>query len=201
MVNNADKKGAELASREGRQLLGELWVLVPGFIWSLLFFFGGLQMEFDCGAVPILIGMGTAILIGLRLFHVLFPGSKIGAFKTAGLGQEFDRMKDEIEEETLKGRVPEEPPKKKIPFRTELKAFGALIGSSLSFILFGYLVGIFFVIAGTSYYYGYRNKVHILVNLVAMYVVVYGILYKLLGADADFGVLLGPILTSMGFIR
>lgn len=196
----SDEKIPDLDSKERRKLIGELWVLLPGFVFALTLFGGSFQMEFDAGAVPMLLGVGTAILIGMRIFHVFFPDSKIGAFKEAGLSGEFDRIKDEIEEERLKNKVPEDQAKKKIPFRTELKAMVALIGSSLAFILFGYMVGIFFVIVGTSYYYGYRNKVQILVSLVSLYIIVYGILYKMLGAPADYGVLLEPILKSLGVV-
>jgi hypothetical protein len=199
MSVTSDEKVSDLAPKEQKKLRGELFVLVPGLIFALTLFAGSFQMEFDAGAVPMLIGLGTAILIGMRIFHVLFPKSKIGAFKEAGLGGDFDRLKDEIEEETLKGKY-EEKPARKITFRTEIKAFGALIGSSLSFILFGYLVGIFFVIVGTSYYYGYRYKGHILISLVSMYIIVYVILYKMLEAPADYGLLLEPILRSLGLI-
>ena len=156
-------------------------------------------MELDSGAVPMLIGAVTAILTGMRIFHIVFPKSKIGSFKEAGLSGDFDRLKDDIEEEMLKGKYQEEPAGE-ITFRTEIKAFGALIGSSLAFILFGYLVGVFFVIVGTSYYYGYKEKLHILVSLVSMYIIVYGILYKMMGAPADYGLVLEPVLRSLGFI-
>jgi len=39
-----------------------------------------------------------------------------------------------------------------------------------------------------------------LVSLVSLYIIVYGILYKMLGAPADYGVLLEPILKSLGVV-
>ncbi len=72
--------------------------------------------------------------------------------------------------------------------------------SQLIFLLLGYIVGTFFVVVGTSYYYGFRNKTQIAISLASMYLVVYIVLYKLLEAPADFGLLLDPILQSFNLL-
>jgi hypothetical protein len=56
------------------------------------------------------------------------------------------------------------------------------------------------VIVGTSYYYGYKDKAPLLISLVSLYLVVYVVLYKLLDAPADFGLLLEPILRSLNLL-
>ena len=96
------------------------------------------------------------------------------------------------------------PGKKKaapeVTFGKEAKAFVGLLGCFLIFFLLGYLVGTFFVIVGASYYYGFKKKGIILISLISMYFVVYGILYKLMGAPLDYGVVghwLKPILRSL----
>ncbi len=149
--------------------------------------------------MPMAIGFITIVLSGMRLFHLIFPRSKIGDFKEAGLSGEFDSIKEEIEEVALKGRYEEEK-SKEITFREERKAYIALIGSFFVFILLGYLVGLFFVIVGISYYYDFKKKGPLLITLASMYLIVYGILYKLMGAPAYFGILLTPILKSLRFI-
>jgi hypothetical protein len=199
-VNNTSKtKRSELSAKELKDLREELWIILPFFIFALYIFLGSFKYKFEARTVPMLIGAVTTLLSGMRLFHIIFPKSKIGQFKEAGLAGEFDTIKDKIEEETLKGKY-EEAPTKEITFRDERKAFFALIGSFVAFLLFGYLVAIFFVIVGTSYYYGYKEKVKIFISLVSMYVICYLVLYKLLGAPEDFGILLEPILKSLNLI-
>jgi hypothetical protein len=82
----------------------------------------------------------------------------------------------------------------------EKKAFYALIGCFIASLLFGYMFAMVFVIAGTSYYYGYKNKLHLLISLVSMYVIVYVVLYRVLEAPMDYGLLLEPILKSLHLI-
>jgi hypothetical protein len=75
-----------------------------------------------------------------------------------------------------------------------------LLGCFISFFLFGYLVGFFFVIVGTSYYYGYKKLWPIVISVVSMFIMTYVVLYKLLEAPEDFGVLLTPILRALRLI-
>jgi hypothetical protein len=199
MSNTSKTKRPELSAKELKDLREELWIILPFFIFTIYIFFGSFRYKLEARTVPMLIGFVTMILSGMRLFHIIFPKSKIGLFKEAGLAGEFDSIKDEIAEKTLKGKY-EEAPAKEITFRDEGKAFLALIGCFVAFLLFGYLVAIFFVIVGTSYYYGYKEKVKIFISLVAMYLICYLVLYKLLGAPEDFGILLDPILRSLELI-
>ena len=196
---NSKAKRPELSAKELKDLREELWIILPFFILTIYIFFGSFRYKFEARTVPMLIGFATMILSGMRLFHIIFPKSKIGQFKEAGLAGEFDTIKDKIEEETLKGKY-EEVPAKEITFRDERKAFFALIGCFVAFLLFGYLVGMFFVIVGTSYYYGYKEKAKIFISLVSMYLLCYLVLYRLLGAPADFGILLDPVLRSLDLI-
>ena len=200
MVDTDKVKEDEIGGKELRKLREELWIIVPFFIASLYFFLFSFRYKLEARTVPMLIGAGTALLTGMRLFHIIFPRSKIGQFKEAGLGGEFDTLKEELEEETLKGKY-EEPPAKMITFQDEKKAFYALIFSFLVFLLFGYMVGTFFVIVGTSYYYGYKNKVHLLISVVSMYAIVYLVLYLLLEAPMDYGLILEPVLRSLDLVR
>ena len=199
MSDISGTKKPEMSLKELKKLRQELWVIVPFFIFALYIFLGSFRYKLAARTVPMLIGLVTTILTGMRLFHIIFPQSKIGQFKEAGLAGEFDTIKDKIEEETLKVKY-EEVPTKEITFRDERKAFFALIGCFVAFLLFGYLVALFFVIVGTSYYYGYKEKLKILISLVSMYLLCYLVLYKLLGAPEDYGILLGPILQSLNLV-
>lgn len=199
MSTPSGKEKSTFTREELKKLRGELWIILPFFIFSVYVFAGSFQYKFEARTVPLIIGAGTAILTAMRLLYIFFPHLGIGEFKEGGLGGEFDQMKDEIEEEALKGRI-EEPEGKKITFADEKKAFIALIGSFLIFLLLGYIVGTFFVVVGTSYYYGFRNKTQIAISLASMYLVVYIVLYKLLEAPADFGLLLDPILQSFNLL-
>jgi len=194
---NAESRPMDEA--ELKSLREELWFILPFFIFSLYLFIGSFEYKVEASTVPKYAGLITAVLTGMRLFYIIFPKFKIGEFSQDGLAGEFDDMKDEFEEETLKShyhRQAENP----ITFRDEIKAFIALIGSFFIFLLVGYLVGTFFVIVGTSYYYGYKKKGAILINLVSMYILVYVILFKLLEAPEHFGLLLEPILRALDFI-
>ena len=200
MVDTNTVSRKEIGEKELKKLREELWVVLPFFVVSLYFFVGSFRYKVEASTVPMLIGAATALLSGLRLVHILFPRSRIGQFKEAGLAGEFDHIKEEIEEETLKGKY-EEAPAKEITFRDERKAFIALIGCFVSFLLFGYLIGMFFVIIGTSYYYGYKRPLAILVSLASMFFIVYVILNTIMEAPIDYGVLLGPVLRSFDLIR
>lgn len=199
MGDLSETKKPELTPKELKKLRQELWVVIPFFIFSLYIFLGSFRYKLAARTVPMFIGFVTIILTGMRLLHIIFPKSKIGQFKEAGLAGEFDTIKDKIEEETLKGKY-EEAPLKEITFRDETKAFLTLIGCFVVFLLFGYLIAVFFVIVGTSYFYGYREKKNIFISLISMYLLCYLVLYKLLGAPADFGILLEPILKSLNWV-
>jgi len=82
----------------------------------------------------------------------------------------------------------------------ERKAFIGAIGSFLVFLLCGYLIGSFVVVIGASYYYGYKEKLPIAIVLASLFLIVYVLLYKLLEAPEDFGLLLDPILRSLDLI-
>ncbi len=107
MDTDSKGKGLDLSTKELKKLRGELVVILPIFLISLYFFLGSFQYKPEARDVPMLIGLLTAILSGMRLFHIIFPKSKIGEFKEAGLAGEFDSMKEKIEEEVLKGHYEE----------------------------------------------------------------------------------------------
>ncbi len=199
MGRSSKTKRPELSLEELKKLREELLIILPLFIFALYIFLGSFQYVFEARTVPMLIGGIAVIITGLRLFHILFPKSRIGDFKESGLAGEFDSIKEEIEKETLKGHY-EERPTTAITSREEKKAIITIIGCFIAFLLFGYLFGTFLVIAGTSYYYGFRKKGPLLITLASMYLIVYVLLYKLLGAPADFGLVLKPILKSIGLI-
>jgi len=198
MDTDSKGKGLDLSTKELKKLRGELVVILPIFLISLYFFLGSFQYKPEARDVPMLIGLLTAILSGMRLFHIIFPKSKIGEFKEAGLAGEFDSMKEKIEEGVLKGHYEEVTQEK--TFRNEVKAFIGLIGCFTAFLLFGYIVGTFFAIAGSYYFYGQRKIGALLITLASMYIIIYLLLYKLLEAPEDFGLMLEPILMSLGLI-
>jgi hypothetical protein len=200
MAEGTQGEKSELKPNELKNLRGELSIILPFFLFSFYLFLGSFRYKPEARTVPMFIGISTAILTGMRLFHIIFPRSRIGRFKEAGLAGKFDNLKEEIEEEALKGKYEEEPTKE-ITSHDEKKAFIALIGSCGAFLLFGYLVGMFFVIVGTSYYYGYKQKGQLLMSLVFMYLIVYGVLYKLLGGPEYFGLVMDPILKSLHIIN
>jgi hypothetical protein len=187
-----------MGAKEPQGLRGELWIIVPFFILSVIFFGGSFQYKVEAASVPMFIGLVTTVLTGMRLIYILFPGTRIGRFKEAGLGGEFDHMKEEIGKKVLKG--PHEEETKEVTFPEERKAFIALIGCFLGFLLFGYFAGIIVVIIGTSYYYGYRKKGPIMISIAAMLFIIYGILYKLLDAPAYYGFFIGPILDKLDLL-
>jgi len=198
MPDSGRENRAELSRQEKRYLREELWFILPFFIFSLYLFLGSFQYRFEAATVPKYAGLITALLTGMRLIYILFPKVKIGEFKEDGLAGEFEEMQDEITDETVKDTYRKQS--RPITFSDEIKAFSALIGCFIVFLLFGYLVGTFFVVVGTSYYYGYTRKRAILINLVSMYVLVYVVLFKLLGAPEDFGLVLEPILKRLDLI-
>ena len=199
MVDTDKVTKKEIGGKELRKLREELWIILPFFVISVYFFFGSFRYKVEASTVPMLIGGIMTILTGMRLYHIIFPKSRIGQFKEAGLAGEFDSIKGEIEEGTLKGKY-EEAPSKEITFSDEKKAFFALLGSFVAFLLFGYLVGMFFVVIGTSYYYGYKKVSHILISLAAMFFIIYVVLFLLLEAPMDYGIVLEPILRSLRLI-
>ena len=199
MSTPSEKGKSASTAAEAKELRGELWIIVPFFLFALYLFAGSFRYKFEASTVPMFIGLATAILTGMRLCYIFYPQFRIGEFKETGLAGEFDHMKEEIEEETLKGRT-EETETKKVTFADEKKAFICIIGCFAVFLLLGYIVGTFFVIVGSSYYYGYKDKVPLLISLASLYLIVYVVLYKLLEAPADFGLLLEPILRSLNIL-
>jgi len=200
MSKDPKRKRGELSVKELKELRGEFWVIPPFLIFALIIFLGSFQYKFEAAMVPMLIGAVAVILAGMRFFHILFPKTKIGEFKETGLAGEFDSIEKKIKEETLKGKYDDEEEKKPLTFREEKKAFMALMSCFAVFLLFGYLVGIFFTIVGTSYYYGFKKKGPLLISLIAMYIIVYILLVKLLEGPMFFGLVFEPILESLDLI-
>ncbi|MFB3887420.1 MAG: hypothetical protein ACE144_19540 [Thermodesulfobacteriota bacterium] len=207
MSKVAETRRADPSPKELEKLRGELWIILPFFAFTLFIFLGSFQYKFEAAIVPMFVGAGMLILAGSRLFHIIFPKSRIGEFKESGLAGEFDSIKDQIEEELQKRQedkmveqIRVEEPAKPITFREERKAFFSLLFCFGVVLLLGYLVGGFFVIVGTCYYYGFKKKKKILIALVSMYFIIYVCLYKLLGAPTDFGILLQPILESLNVL-
>ncbi|MFB3884938.1 MAG: hypothetical protein ACE144_06900 [Thermodesulfobacteriota bacterium] len=198
MGSDSKDKGLEPSPNELKKLRGELVVILPIFMLSLYFFLGSFRYKPEARDVPLLIGLLTAIMTGMRLFHIIFPKSKIGQFREAGLAGEFDSKRKKIESEVLKDF--REETEQKITFGDEVKAFIGLIGCFASFLLFGYIVGTFFAITGSYFYYRQRKIGSLLITLVSMYIIIYLLLYKLLEAPEDFGLLLDPILRSLDLI-
>jgi hypothetical protein len=187
-------KAHEFKDKNTNKSRGELVVVIPFFIFSIAILLASIGYRKEASLVPVLSGITGLILSGMRLFYLLFPQYGIGEFKQGGLAKEFDDMRDEIEEELhLKSQEEES---EEISLRDEMKAFIYLIACFLIFLLFGYLIGVFFVITVCCYFYDYRDKLPIIVSLISMYLIVYIILYKLLGAPADFGLILEPLLRS-----
>ncbi|MFB3887792.1 MAG: hypothetical protein ACE144_21440 [Thermodesulfobacteriota bacterium] len=184
-------------TKEVRELREELWILLPIFLLSAVLFIGSFSYRFEAAMVPIFMGAIALLFSGMRLFHVLFPRSKIGEFKEEGLGGEFETLKQKIKDDLHIAHGKETTPE--MAFGKEAKAFAGLLGCFLVFFLLGYLVGTFFVIVGASYYYGFKKKGTILISLIIMYSIVYGILYELMEAPLDYGVVghwMKPILKS-----
>jgi hypothetical protein len=194
---NREKERVDSTGMKLSELRGELWVIIPFFALALFFFLWSFTFKRGASEVPMIIGAVTTILTGMRLYHILFPQSKIGQFKESGLAGEFDHMLEEIEEEVVKDHHGEPHVKQEVTFAKELKAFIGIIISFILVLLFGYIVGSFLIIVVVSYYYGYKEKLPIAVVLVSLFLIVYVVLYKLLEAPADFGILLEPILNSL----
>lgn len=198
-MSTAAEPHLEPGQRELKKLRGELWIILPFVVASGYFFLGSFRYKPEAATVPMVMGFATFLLVALRLFHILVPTSRIGQFREAGLAGEFDHLKDEIEEETLKGKH-EEAPSRKITGRDERKAFLALGLSTLAFVLFGYAVGGVLVVITTARYYGYRRWGPILASAASVFVLLYVILHRLFGAEMSWGALLGPLLTALDLI-
>jgi len=194
-----EKSGVDSTGKDLKELRNELWVVVPFVLASLGFFLGSFSFKRGAGGVPMVVGFLTLVMSGMRLYHIIRPQSKIGEFNEAGLAGEFDHMKDVIEEETLKGHY-EEPKGKVVTVVDERKAFLGVFISFLCFLLFGYIIGGFVAIVFGTLYYGYRDRLPIAVVLASLFLIVYVLLYKLLEAPGDFGLLLDPILRSFNLI-
>src|SRR4030042_2596407 len=156
--------------KELKDLREELYIIIPFFIFALILFLGSFQYRFESRTVPMLIGALGTLLSGMRLFHIIFPKSKIGRFGEAGLAGDFDTLREEMEKETLKGHY--EETSKPISFREERKAFIALLGGGLAVFFLGYFIGGLILIVGTSYYYGFKKKLQLFLTLVIMFSIV-----------------------------
>lgn len=201
MDKTPETQERELNAMGTKDLRQELWIILPIFVISACMFVGSFQYRFEAASVPMFVGAIAVLLSGMRFFHILFPRSRIGAFKEESLGSEFDSLKKKIEDDLQV--VEEEGPAAQITFRKEKKAFIGLFGCFVAFFLFGYLVGTFLVVVGASYYYGFKKKGPILISLVTMYVIVYVTLYKIMGAPSYYGLvgrMLKPVLKSLHMI-
>jgi hypothetical protein len=194
-----EKSGIDSTGQDLKELRNELWVIIPFFLAALGFFLGSFTFKRGAGEVPMTVGFVTLIMVGMRLYHIIRPQSKIGEFNETGLAGEFDHIKDEFKEETLKDHY-KKSAGKEITFADEKKAFMGIIGSFFIFLLCGYIVGCLIVIVWCSYYYGYREKLPIAIVVASLFLIVYVVLYKLLEAPADFGILLEPILSYLNII-
>ena len=193
---------SELTNQELKKLRDELWVVIPFFLASVYFFLGSFELKKGAADVPMGLGVIGAILFGMRLYHICFPHSRIGEFKDAGLAGEFDHMKDQIEEEAMKGREGEESQvKKNITFAVRMKAFFGIIICFLIYLLFGYIVGSLIALIFGCYYYGYKDKLTIAIILASLFVIVFVLLYRIMEAPEDFGLLLTPILQKFELIN
>ena len=192
----------KLSSKEKKKLRNELWVVIPFLITSLFFFVESFNYKFQARILPMLVGFVMTLVTAMRLLYIFFPHNRlrIGEFKEGGLAEEFDEVKENIEEELVKGNLKKGAPRREITSRDERKAFIPLIACFFAFLLFGYLVGVFIAIVGVSFYYGYRERWPLITSLISMYLIVYVILYRLLGAPEDFGLLLEPVLRSFHLI-
>ncbi len=199
MESTEGAKEQESKDKRINKSRGELVVVVPFFLFSIAILLASIGYRKEASLVPVLSGVTGLILSGMRLIYLLFPQYGIGEFKQGGLAKEFDDIRDEIEEE-LHIKTQEEEPAYDISLRDEMKAFVYLIGSFIIFLLFGYLVGAFFVVIGCCYFYDYREWKPVIISLVSIYLIIYLILFKLLGAPTDFGLLLEPILKSYRII-
>ena len=195
MADN-EKSKVDSTGEDLKELRDELWIVVPFFLIALGFFLGSFSLSWGAGSVPMMVGFATVIMMGMRLFHIIFPQSKIGEFNEEGLAGEFDHIKEEIEEETLKKHY-EDPEEQAVTAADERKAFLGAIISFLIFLLFGYIVGSLVLIVVLSYYYGYKEKRFIAIVTASLFLIVYVILYKLMEGPDDFGLLLKPILKSL----
>jgi len=184
--------------KELKDLREELFIIIPFFIFALILFLGSFQYRFESRTVPMLVGGLAVLLSGMRLFHIIFPKSKIGRFGEAGLAGEFDTLREEIEKETLKDHY--EEISKPITFLEEKKGFVALVGGGLAVFFLGYFIGGFLLIVGTSYYYGFKKKLPLFVTLAMMFLIVYVLLVKVLDSPMYHGVLLEPILRFFNLI-
>ncbi len=193
-----DVKVNKNMKRDRKKLDGEIWLILPFFLVASYMFAGSFQYKIEASTVPMFVGLIGMALTGVRLFHLLFPRFKFGNFKEMGLAGDFDSLKKKIETKTLGKQAEEE--KEEHTFADEKKPIIALIGSFVVFLLFGYLVGSFLVVLGTSFYFGFRKKLPILITLGMLFVVVWIVLYKLLRSPADFGLLLRPLLKALHVI-
>jgi hypothetical protein len=188
----------EAAKRDRKKRDGEIWIIIPFFLVSSYMFAGSFQYKVEASTVPMFVGLIGMALTGVRLFHLLFPRFRLGRFKEVGLAEDFDSLKKKIETKTLGKEADEE--RREYTFADEKKPILALIGSFAVFLLFGYLVGSFLVVLGTSFYFGFRKKKPISITLGILFVIVWVVLYKFLRAPADFGLLLKPLLKVLHVI-
>jgi hypothetical protein len=186
--------------KKRRALDPEFWIVLLFLLFAGFIFLGCFRYKPDARMVPLLIGCGTTILAGMRFYHILHPKSKIGRFKKDSISFEFDAMQKRIESEVLKGTSEITPKEKAVTPRKEKKAVIALVICAAAFLLLGYLVGTFFAIVGSSYYVGFRKKRQLFISLVSMYFIIYVILFRIMGAPEDYGLLLEPILKSLNLI-
>lgn len=194
-----DQSKPPAVGKGGREKLpGELWIIIPFFSFALYIFLGSFQYKVEASTVPMSVGLVAVLLTGIRLIHLLFPQLPVGKFEETGLAEDFDHLKKKIETKTLGRQAAGE--EKESPFESEKKPLIALIASFLIFLLFGYLVGSFLVVLGTSFFFGFRKKKPILVTMGMLFLIVWVILYGLLKSPPGFGLVLGPLLKALRLI-
>ena len=104
-ASEADR--SQSSTKEVRDLREELWILLPIFLISTVIFVGSFIYRFEAAMVPMFMGAIAVLLSAMRLFHVLFPRSKIGEFKEEGIGGEFDALKQKIKDDLHMAREKE----------------------------------------------------------------------------------------------
>ncbi len=199
-MGDSGKEPSTFSENDRKKLRNELWVVVPFLVMAMGFFLGSFSFKKAAADVPCVIGGITTVLLAMRLYHIIFPHSRIGAFKEAGLGGEFDHLKDKFKEEKLKGRG-QKAARKTITAADEKKAFLGLIGCFLFYLLFGYLIGCFLAVIFGCYYYGYKEKLPIAIILASFFVIVIVLLHNIMDAPEDFGLLLTPLLEKFELIN
>lgn len=183
-----ENSGQKVSGKKEKGRYGELLILTPFFIFSVLIFFGSFYYRFEARAVPMFIGFATMLLTGARVVSILLGK---GQREMVGIGGDFDKIKSDLRAEFLEGRIQEEA--KKITWRDEVKGYVLLIMNFLAILLFGFWIGIFLGFVGSAWLYRFKQIKSILWMLLSAYIFVYVICYKFMGFPLYKGLVLSWI--------